>query len=479
MITIEPSLAELRSKHLKSCLQFLDQQKLTESSPNDQVGFDFQGLRKSYKDNPSHPEAKFIARFGRIWIYDIALSIYADLKVGRIAEAGDQVKRAMQLALREEELGYQGLWHFSYNTQGDSFIDPRGPTGANAWCLNAIYTFILTTWDVSVLRWANRTVQRYLFNQQVMDSKDPRYGLVRAGMYNASDFADGTDGIGYRAYQGDLNHQYEHVILEHNADVAGTFRLAYRAIKQFAPQEKSLLDELIVRHDLLMQGMHRVFWQGDHFLSAVNEKGEFYRGTDGTPSIAVDNNTWSAHVFLPYDVPLARASIQYVQDRFLTRTPQALVEDVPDANIPHNLSGVFYFPATFSDPFVQVQTEHRPKMEQALHLEATFGFILFLMEAAAIVSDPAERNRLQEQACRLYEHAVTLQMLYGPVEAPYASVNVPAIFSTLSSVTTAATGVVVAAAMSGVPNGNFIGVTPPAEFIVAGQSPKISAHASP
>lgn len=476
MISIEPALTELRSKHLKGCLQFLDQQQLIQPSFNEQVGFDFQGLRKSYKDNPLHPESKFIAHYGRVWIYDIALSIYADLKTGRMSQAAYQVKRAMQLALQEEERGYQGLWHFSYNTVGDSFIDPRGPTGCNAWCLNAIYTYIVATGDTNALRWANKAVRKYLFPQQVMDASDPRCGLVRAGYYNPEDYDGRKGNMGYHVYEGDANRLYEHVILEHNTDIVGTYRLAFRATKRCALEDKDFLSQLIERHDLLMRGMHRVFWQKDHFVSAVDGEGRFYLGTDGLPSVAVDNNTWSAHVFLPYDMPLARAAIQYVQNRFLTRTPQALIEGLPEGASAQDLTGVFYFPASFSDPFVQVQAEYRPKMEQSFHLEAAFGFILFLAAAATAVSDPAQRLQMHEQACRLYEHAVTLQFLYGPLEAPYASVNVPAVSSTLSSVTTASTGLVTATILGGRSDGDFIGVTPPAEFAVAGQAPRIPQY---
>jgi len=479
VIAIEPTLTELRSKHLKGCLQFLDQQRLIQPSFNEQVGFDFQGLRQSYKNDPAHPDSKVLARFGRIWIYDIALSIYADLKAGRIRQAGYQVGRAMQLALQEEERGYRGLWHFSYNTREDSFIDPRGPTGCNAWCLNAIYAFILATGDTSTLRWANRTVKRYLFPQQVMDSQDPRHGLIRAGMYNPRDVVRGNDEMGYSAYEGDPNCQYEHVILEHNADVTGTFRLAFKTTQKFLPQEKSFLYELIHRHDLLMRGMRRAFWQGDHFVSAMDGDGKFYRGTDGLPSVAVDNNTWVAHIFLPYHHEVASAALRYVRERFLTRTPSAQVEDISQAETPpEGLSGVYYFPSTFSDPFVEVSPEDRPKMERALQPEATFGLILFVLDAAAEASDPQEQSSLQKWAQELYGHTVALQFLYGSTGAPYASARVPALYSTLSCVTTAATGAVVAAKMNGAPTGDFIGVTPPAEFIVAGQAPRLLQHAS-
>ena len=467
------SLSETHSKHLKENLAFLDSQSLIQPAVNEQIGFDFQGLRRSYKDHPTHPDAKFIARYGRVWIYDVALSIYADLKAGRLRQAGYQVGRVMQLALKEEEKGFRGLWHFSYNTLGDIFIDPRGPTGANAWCLNAIYSFILSSGNTTALEWANRVVREYLFRQQVMDPHDRRFGLIRAGLHNAEDVTRGP-GMGYRVYEGPFNHPYEHIILEHNADCAGTFRLAFKATRQHAPQEKKFLEELMERHDILMNGMRRSFWKKDHFVSAMDADGELFTGTDGLPSIAVDNNTWAAHVFLSYDLGLVLDSIRYVKEHFLIDAPPAHVEDTPEGTSRADLQGLYFFPATFQDPFVQVSSEHREKMERLLHPEAAFGFILLLKDVASAVTDPAEKARLTDFASELFDHTIELQRLYGPSGAPYASANVPMIFSTLQSVTTAATGVIATMILQGALGSDFIGVVPPPEFLVNGQAPRIS-----
>ena len=284
---------------LKDNLAFLDNQMLMEPSVNGQVGFDFQGLRRSFKENPAHPDSKSVAAFGWVWVYDVALSIYAALKAGRVRQAGYQACRLMQLAFQEKAKGFRGLWHFSYNTRGDVFIDPRGPTGANAWCLNALYSYALARGDAAVIAWANQAVEEFLFQRQVMDPPDPRYGLVRAGLHNADEVKD-ENSMGYRVYEGDLNSRYEHTILEHCIDAAGTLRLAYRATRKHLPgQQEEFLADLIRRHDLLMQGIKRGFWRESHFISALDPEGVPYTGTDGLPSVSVDNNTWAAYVFLP------------------------------------------------------------------------------------------------------------------------------------------------------------------------------------
>ncbi len=457
-------LSEERSEYLKEALAFLDRQMIRVPSVNGQVGFDFQGLRQSFREDPKHPDSKMVAHFGRIWVYDIALSIYADLKANRIRQAGYQVGRVMQLALCEEAKGYKGLWHFSYNTKEDIFIDARGPAGANCWCLNAIYSYLLQRPDPGVLQWANRMTRDYLFPLQVTDPQDSRYGLVRAGFHNADETARG-DGMGYQVYEGELNRMYQHVILELSAGAAGTLRLAYRVNRKQEPRDGAFLEELARRHDLLLQGMRKRFWHGDHFVSALDEQGEVYRGTDGQPSVAVVNNTWSAHVFLPYDLELARAAARFIEKRFVVAAPPASVEDAHPGADPTGIEGVFYFLSNFSDPFVQMPSEARAKMENLFQLEAAFGYALFLLALG-------DRKRAEE----IHEHTLRLLKMYGPSAAPYASANVPGIFSTLNSCTTAATGVAATAILQGASGDDYIGVLPPLEFTVAGKPPAQSAE---
>lgn len=458
------------AQFLKENLGFLDKQMLREPSVNSQVGFDFQGLRRSFKEDPAHPDSKSVAAFGRIWVYDVALSIYADLKAGRIRQAGNQAGRLMQLAMQERSKGFEGLWHFSYNTQGDSFIDPRGPSGANSWCLNALYAYALARGDETLIAWANGAVAEYLFGLQVMDPADPRYGLIRAGVHNGSETMNEAD-MGYRVYEGAPNRRYEHVILEHCIDVAGTFRLAFRAASRLSPARHNFLAELIRRHDLLMQGAKRMFWKKDHFISALDPHGVPYTGTDGLPSEAVDNNTWAAYVFLPYDLELAKAAAQYVEKQFLVRVPPAFIENAGNQPVPEDLEGLYYFRSTFVDPFVQVPEEFRAKMEKLLQPEAAFGFSLFLLGLSRRVPSPGEQGAYRERAEKLYNHTVDLLRLYGPGGAPYASANIPSVFSTLHSATTAASAAVATSILGGVAADDFIGVLPPKEFLVAGYAP--------
>jgi hypothetical protein len=165
---------------------------------------------------------------------------------------------------------------------------------------------------------------------------------------------------------------------------------------------------------------------------------------------------------------------RYVEEQFLVRAPTAQVEDAARLPAPDGMEGLYYFRSTFVDPFVQVPSEHRAKLEQLFHPEAAFGFILFLAAMARQTPDPAEKGRWEARARELYEHTVNLLGLYGSGGAPYASVNIPMVFSTLHSLTPAASGVITAAILQGASADDFIGVLPPKEFTVAAQEPLIT-----
>ena len=54
-------IEEIQTQFLAENLEFLDGQMLLSPSLNDQVGFDFQGLRRSFKHDPTHPDSNAVA----------------------------------------------------------------------------------------------------------------------------------------------------------------------------------------------------------------------------------------------------------------------------------------------------------------------------------------------------------------------------------------------------------------------------------
>ena len=59
-------LSELQTEYLKDALAFLDAQKILHPSFNSQVGFDFQGFRRSSLRDPQRPESRSVPQFGRV-----------------------------------------------------------------------------------------------------------------------------------------------------------------------------------------------------------------------------------------------------------------------------------------------------------------------------------------------------------------------------------------------------------------------------
>jgi len=432
--------------YLERSLAFLKDQRI---GARIMKGKDFSGLYQSHKHTPRNPNSQYVAAYGRSWVYDCALGIYADLKSGKTEQARRGVDALVRLAEHEDKLGFRGLWHFSYNTMADDFIDPRGPLGANLWCLNAIYAYMLQTGDSRPLAWTNEKVAGFVFTQQVLDGKDPRYGLFRAGLENPVDLARG-DAMGYHVYEGIpsdfdellresqrlsqeilglvlphplnkpvatalealrlarptdevINSQVEFCSIEHNADAVATLRLAARAAYRFLPVEREFLDELKRRHDLTLDALDRMWVReadgAGHFVTAME--------ADGTlnTSVAVDNNTWVPAVLLDYDEERVWESIQFTRTRFL-------VEDV-------GCKGLFFFNSDFTDRYVNLTEAEREEMERLIQPEATWGFVQLLWEYARKTKHSPRRKEALALARELAENMIAFQALYAATGDPY------------------------------------------------------------
>lgn len=430
----------------------------------------FSYLWQSYEEEPTHPYSEYIAMYKRTWVYDDALAIYAQLKAAELAKsagdhesaqahienAGRAVEAFVYLADWERSKGFNGLWHFSYNVFGDNFIDPRGPLGANIWVLNAIYAYIIQTADTTRLSWVSDRVKDFVFDQQIMDKDDPRHGLIRAGLYNAVDYAKG-DGMGYNVYGDDPNIQNESCFIEHNADYIGLLRLAAIAEISFnGSGDKEFLDELKNRHEICLKAVIKNFWRGDHFSTGMSETGEI------NTSVAVDNNSWLADVIMPYDMERAWQSLLFNEKRFIIK----LELDRQKAE------GLFFFTKDFYDMFIQkLRQKDREKLEEMIQPEATFGYIALLMRYARHTKDEARRQKCLELTERLYSSMIKIKKYYGDRKLPYATLDIKDYFNTMGSMASIATGAVVTATMLGANADDFIGVAPPEYFTVNGKAP--------
>ena len=474
----------------------------------------FLPLWQSYKPNDKDPDSRYIAEYGRVWTYDVALAIFAELKAaqvlkatwkheeaqGRIANAKKAVEGLMRLAKWEEkEMAFKGLWHFSYNVLGDSYRDPRGPLGANLWAINAMYAYIIQTGDTTCLEWLNGKVKTFVFSQQVMDQNDPRYGLVRAGLYHVLDdklgpfsgyclgrnltgivdFLNTEYKIARRGFKDEkylqirdlvvefakargltetpaeelANFQNGNCFIEHNAAYLGMLRLAALANTR---GDAGFLTELRRRHEICVNSINNKFWQGDHYCTAMSEKGEINK------SVAVDNNTWAADALMPYDMERTWQCIQFTKRRFMIKIKLGEKE----------VEGLFFFTSDFEDPYVQgLSQEDRKKLEQMVSPEATLGYVLLLMRYAQVTKDEKRKEECLDLIIRLYRSMFVIKEHFGGNGIPYSTLRIQEYFTMLEGMASNATAAITAAALRGAGVNDFIGVTPPKEFTVRGRAP--------
>ncbi|MFC1521657.1 hypothetical protein ACFL6Y_04535 [Elusimicrobiota bacterium] len=427
-------------------------------------GFDFSGLYKSYAGE-DHPVSEYLVKTGRIWVYDQALGIYAQLKAGDHKAAKQAVNALVGIAKVEEERGYKGLWHFFYNTAGNYYIDRRGPLGANLWAINAIYAYILSSGDATHLAWLNWQVKSFIFSQQVLDEADRRYGLFRAGYYGEGDWADKP----VDEYPGDPNLQNEHVFIEHNADAAGTLRLAFRAVKKFKVKDDEFRKELIRRHELLIKGIMSL-WKEDHFVTAIDPDGAVNN------SVAVDNQSWVGAVILPYDKEKAWEAIKYLRKHFavILDKGEMLKGNIKD---PEKKSITFSKPAMglcfFSADFEDLYIKPNPDFKYMIQPEATLGAITFLKVFMDAADDLERKEHVWEFMEKLMDGMHTIYKAYGGNALPNSTLNIADVFLDMGSMNATATFSVVADILKGAPDDDFIYIEPPKEFTVNGAVPDL------
>jgi len=457
-------------KYLKDSMKWMADQNLSGKGRKE-----FKYLWRSYKEDRKHGWSQFIAKPGRTWIYDNAVGIYALLKFSKLAKireekeesekhyksAGKAIESLIKLNQWEERRGFKGLWHFSYDTHG-SYISPMGPMGANLFVLNAIYAYIIQGGDRTYLKWINDRVKTFIFDQQVMDKDDPRYGLIQAGL---------------RLDKGNRNSQMTWCNIEHNTEYAGTLRLAARANQG---RDKEFLLELAERHELLVKGILKNFWQGDHFCTLITETGEINQ------LVSADTTSWTPFVLMPYmDMNDVWKCIQYIKDNFrieveegercyhwhwkqLPGSGRKIVLKNKKVPFQKKVAGLFFFTREHGE---NIPPEEIEKLEKMLHPEAMAYMGLLLMEFAKHTEDKEKRKEALDFLRELYEGIVTMKEAYGGKGTPYATLNVEDYSNTLESMTSAASGAIFTMALMGVDIDDFLGVVPPESFSVDGKKP--------
>ncbi|MCB1196214.1 hypothetical protein KDK77_08515, partial [bacterium] len=396
----------------------------------------FNGTVRSYDGDESHPDYSYLVSHSRVTPYDISVSIFADLTNGDYPLARQKVSGLLRIMQMESEAGFNGVVHFNYNTEDDSYVNPQAPLGNTAWTLKAIYAYILATGDRSILTGQNgQLIQNgmdFVMSQQVMIETDPRYGLFRAGLSSVE-----TDGYGVME---STHNQYEHVVTEHLTDIHDLLNLAYQVTGNTLYQERRLLLDRQTLETLLVETDTTAY-----FLPNITPE-----GTPGS-GVAIDDLTWAGSMVLTMDhlplerrLELVRKLIQYVDDNFIVEHDPAMDNaqsiQLTDQYIAQRsqisspaIVGVKFFDGFFEDEFIAGMDWDNPTV-MSVQVEATLGYVHLLYQAASLTPDTAEQQRyiariefLMDNIQQFYEQHSTANGI------PYSTRNIENIQTTLDA----------------------------------------------
>ena len=400
-----------------------------------QLAVPVRGLWASYEDTSSK-WSKYLAYYGRVFVYDTSLALYTSIMIDSYRNNFSRSRQAVDVILklfeREEAKSQIGLLHFSYNTNEDSFIDPRAITGANVWMFKSLYAYMLTSGDYSIYKEVTRYARQYLLPLQVLDSESSLYGFITAGYAHPMGMEQG----GYQIYAdlNALNTTSDMAVLEHNADFIELLRLMEFASQKCQDDSSDAFhDELVNRHALVMQAAARVR-KSPHWPTLINAGGEV------NWSMAVDHYTWMASTFIGLDNDVAWQSIGVLQDVFTTNidSMEILIGPIPKRLMfSRDATGLIFFERSFTDPYVTLSEKDRLKLENLIQPEATAGGIVFLYRFAQSTTDHEQVDITLTYMEQLLDGLSAIHEVYRSVSKaggmPYATENTHQYFNSTPS----------------------------------------------
>ncbi len=435
---------------------------------NISVGSDMTNLWESYKKSASFTK-RWLADFGRVWVYDAALGLYASLCINDFNTAKMAVDNFMELIRAEKKKGYKGLFHFSYNTRGDDFIDPREPQGATQWALKSMYAYMLQSGDLTHFDELTGYLRNDILPMQILDKNHPAYGFLRAGYMHPEGLSQG----GYNIYQeiDSLNSLSHNVTMEHNADYIDLLRLVALVYDKYKDKITSVGDdfrtELRYRHALCMRAALK--WnKNSYWPTGFDEQG------NPNWSKAVDHYSWLGCTFIGVknnrDLPWK--SIQVLNNEFSTTVKSIKLlfgEKEVAIILPEQAKGSIFFDKSFADQFVDISPAQRSKLAVMIQPEATGGVIVALTDFALRTKSPKRRKFALKYLDELLSGLATIHEAYNKQEGykgggmPYATEFIHGYFGPDPSMAASATYFVALNKLySGY--GYFIGVQLPKGF---------------
>ena len=393
---------------------------------NLQLGVSFEGLWRSYQYCAGRYQ-EYLSLYSRVWPYDASVGLFSVMVEGDYDRAHIAVDTFMRVLRAEKKKGYRGLFHFSYNTSADSFIDPREPQGATQWVLKSIFAYMLDTGDIAYMDELIGYLRTDILPLQILGPEHPAYGLLRQGYAHPK----GLDQGGYQIYEelDKLNTVAHMVNIEHNADFIDLLRLVAFCCQKYHDKlsnaDVDFIDELRKRHALAMQAAVCIR-KGPYWPTAFDVFGQ------PNWSRAIDHYTWLSHTFVDVenneDIPWQ--SIQILMNEFSVVIDSMTVlyntaETVIYFDRP--LKGIYFFQQDFGDQFVAIDDEKRMRLEKMIQPEATAGAICFLQDFIKTTRHPERRKIAMGYMAELLEGLAGLHTEFKKVPGyngsgmPYAT----------------------------------------------------------
>ena len=426
---------------------WLDKQG-TRAGSNKQVGTSFRNLWQSYQYTNNYA-SHYLAGAGRVWPYDSSLGLYAALAEKDYDRASKAVDNFIALMRAEKAKGYRGLYHFSYNTLGDDYIDPKEPMGSTLWVLKALYTYMLETGDMRYYEELTEHVRNDILTLQIINPDHPAYGYIRAGYTHPDGSLQGGSGIYLDIDK--LNTVNEQAFSEHLSDFIDLLRIMTHLADNRKPRsaDTAFRNELRDRHALAMQAAKRVR-QGVYFPTAFDEVG------DPNYSRAVDHYTWLSGSFMDVDEDLVWESIQVLKKDFTCQINSFTILEgkAPKmVKLPKPIKGLFFFAKDFSDPYVTIPFKDKYKLVNMIQPEATAGAIVVLSDFIRNTDNPTRRKIALDYLRELLDGLATLHQAYAKVYPgngmPYATVDIDGYFNSTPAMAATASYYVALQALDG------------------------------
>jgi hypothetical protein len=388
------------------------------------------GAQREYLENPSDPDSRYLAKFGRVWAYGQAIAL--ELAVTRRessqahAMAAWLYRKYRTVRLRNgTRIG--GGWNFSLNTRGDEFKDPRYVTGANAWVVGALQIYI-TSAIFRELPMEKQKKYRELLNSSLEGIlyHQREDGLFSAG-WSCQELEEATSCNYYQVLEqmGTLpivrSVAAQNVVTEHNIDVLRVLNLASSGAKELGldpGRYRSSKQKLI---DGIFNKLYRE--DEDRFVTGLIRDGNGLEKP--SPSSAIDNASWLS-LYVDYRDLSNQRVLQISQG--LEYTCKQFVKHFKVEG--KTYLGCHYFTNDFEDPYI-----HRScGQEEIYHLEATAGLIMGLMKFCEENPKQIRTGEFRELALKLWGEMKRFVQIHGFV---YATGGIDNLMTRLESATSA------------------------------------------